>query len=509
MLAKTNACTLLGIEGHAVEVEVDISLGLPEFHIVGLPDTAVREAKDRVRSAIKNSGFKFPTQRITVNLAPADIRKEGSLFDLSIAMGILAASGQLAPHMLNGCFFLGELSLDGSLRSACGILPLASSLNPKKCLRLFVPAANAAEAALTGKNTVFGVKNLFELVSFCRGEIELVALNAEGSNYLNLKKSNYSEDFSDVKGQDFAKRALEIAAAGNHNVLLWGPPGSGKTMLARRLPTILPSLSLEESLEVTKIYSVAGFLPPNLPLITERPFRSPHHSATAAGIIGGGRVPRPGEVSLAHNGVLFLDEFPEYSRQVLETLRQPLEDKVVTITRASTAISYPCNFTLVAAMNPCPCGNYGNPFKRCTCAVSQIKKYNQRVSGPLVDRIDLQIEVPPLEIDEVSKVSGGESSADIRSRVEECRRIQRERYKGTPTAANGDMNTRQLKQFCALSREGENLMRSALKHYGLSMRGRAKILKVARTIADLNGETKICSDHIAEAIQYRCLDRLS
>ncbi|MBI5399601.1 YifB family Mg chelatase-like AAA ATPase [Candidatus Saganbacteria bacterium] len=504
MLVKIASAAVLGLEAYQVEVEVDVRRGLPGQSIVGLPDAAVKESRDRVRAALENSGFSSPSGYFTINLAPADTRKEGPLYDLPIALGMLLVSDQIPGKNVNQPIIVGELSLDGSVKPVNGVLAICFSLkNPRQVL---VPAANADEAALAQHLEIIPVDSLRQAADFLAGQIEIKPHKVDLTAMFQTE-SEYDLDFADVKGQQHVKRALEVAAAGGHNVILIGSPGSGKTMLARRLPTIMPPLSLPEALEVTKLYSVCGLLDSKGCLITNRPFRSPHHTTSDIGIVGGGRIPRPGEVSLAHHGVLFLDEFPEFERDVLEVLRQPLEDGKVTISRAHSTLTYPAQFMLAAAMNPCPCGHYLDPLKHCTCSVQKVKNYWSRLSGPLLDRIDLHIEVPRLKQEELVAQPEGESSKLIRQRIIKARALQLERFTGAATYCNARMTPRQMREFCRLDKEAEELLKAAIMHLQLSGRAYDRILKVSRTIADLADSKIIQAGHIAEAIQYRTLDR--
>jgi magnesium chelatase family protein len=507
MLSKVLSASVVGIDAYKVEVEVDISSrGLPHFSMVGLPDAAVKESRDRVRASLKNIGFNFPLKQITVNLAPADLKKEGSAFDLPMAVGIIASEGLIEQESLNGYVFTGELSLDGRIKPVRGALSMALMVRNAGFRGLILPMENAPEAAVVGGVNVYGIRSLPEVVEFLKSENAFLPFVTDVVETMKTH-SVYEDDFSEVKGQEHAKRAIEVAAAGGHNVLMVGPPGSGKTMLSKRFPTILPNMTFEEALETTKIHSIAGMLKDDQPLLATRPFRSPHHTISDVALIGGGQMPKPGEVSLAHNGVLFLDELPEFKRNVLEVLRQPLENGEVTVSRAVASITYPASFMLVSAMNPCPCGYLSDPRHQCTCTPGQIYRYRRRVSGPLLDRIDIHIEVPAVPYKELSTEYAGETSEVIRQRVVGARNIQLERFKSDRIYWNGQMKTRHIKKYCRLKDDAQDLIETAMQKLALSARAYSRILKLSRTIADLESCEHIHSHHISEAIQYRTLDR--
>lgn len=501
MLAKVLSCAVVGLEGAIVEVEVDISPGLPSFTIVGLPDTAVQEARERVRAAIRNSGCTFPMKRIVVNLAPADLKKAGPAYDLPIAVGILLSSEQVYADVAQ-TILLGELSLDGGLRHTSGILPMVALAHQEGLSNIIVPDTDAKEASLIEGTKIIPITSLSQLVSHFRGEIPPPEYKSdEVQEYTPLPSS--TTDLAYIKGQEHVKRALEVAATGGHNIIMMGPPGSGKTLLARSLPSLLPPMTNEEALEVTKIYSVSGLLPSDTPLIRLRPFRSPHYTISNAGLVGGGHWPKPGEISLSHRGVLFLDELPEFGRSLLEVLRQPLEDKVITISRAQGSATFPANFMLVGAMNPCPCGYYGDPFRQCTCPLSLVSRYQRRISGPFIDRVDIFVEVPHIDYEKLADDRLGEKSDKVQARVKAARSLQRERFDGTKLTCNAEMTPTEVREFCQTEESAQSLLKAAMKQLYLSARAFHRILKLARTIADLENADIIKTHHIAEAIQYR------
>ncbi len=506
MYSKLKSCGLLGIDGFVVEVETDISNGIPVFDIVGLGDAAIREARERVRSAIKNAGFEFPIRRITMNLAPANLRKEGSSFDLAFALGVLAAAGEINVTERADTMFIGELSLDGEVKSVKGVLPMAVCALQNGIVNLVLPLANAQEASVVKGLNIIPVKTLGEAVAFICGKIGIEPFESS-EDILKAGCTAYEVDFADVRGQENVKRALEVAASGGHNCLMLGAPGCGKTMLARRLPTILPSMTFEEALEVTKIHSIAGTLPPGMPLIHIRPFRSPHHTISDTGLVGGGSMPKPGEISLAHYGVLFLDELPEFSKKSLEVLRQPLEDGLITIARVNASLTYPARTTLICAANPCKCGRFLDPTGECTCTPRQIQQYLGKLSGPLLDRMDIHIEVASVKYRDLDGGLPGDTSSTIRTRVENARKVQLDRYRGMRIYSNSQLQPAMLGKFCRLDEKCRDILRNAFDRMGMSARAHSRILKVSRTIADMDGSEDIRPVHLAEAIQYRSLDR--
>lgn len=506
MLSIIKSMSLIGLEGYLVNIEIDVSAGIPCWDIVGLPDASVKEAKERVRTAIKNSGYDMQSRKIVVNLSPADIKKEGSFFDLPIAIGILACSGNINKKSIEDTIFIGELSLDGKINKVNGVLPMCIEAKKLGIKRVILPIENTKEAAVVKEIEVIGAKSLIEVVNFLNYRIHIESTKFDLKKLFHNREAEIL-DFSEVKGQENIKRALEIAAAGGHNCLLIGSPGSGKTMLARRVPSILPDLTFEESLETTKIQSIAGILEKNVALITKRPFRSPHHTVSSISLIGGGRIPKPGEISLAHNGVLFLDELPEFNKNTLEVLRGPLEDKVVTISRINASLTYPCNFMFIASMNPCPCGYLGSREKECSCSEQSISRYIGKISGPLLDRIDIQIEVSQVKYQNLENNTKIETSQEVKKRVNDARKIQQDRYKKEKIYSNSALTPKLIEKYCKLDSKGKQILELAFNRLGLSARAYGRILKVARTIADLANEKNILKTHVAEAVQYRNLDK--
>lgn len=506
MLSRITSCGILGINGYIVDVEADMARGLPSFDIVGLPDAAVKESKERVRSAIKNSGFEMPVKKITLNLAPADVKKEGAAYDLPIAVGILYASGQIDGINTDDYMFVGELSLSGEIRRVNGVLPMVDFARRQGIKNVVVPVANAKEAAVARGVNVYAPETLSQLMLHLNGAQPLIPVTANIDECFQKEVLNLP-DFADVRGQETAKYGLEVAAAGGHNCLMIGPPGSGKTMLAQRLPSILPDLTLNEALEVTKIHSIAGELPPHMSLMTIRPFRHPHHTVSSIRLVGGGTYPKPGEISLAHNGVLFLDEFPEFDKKAIDVMRQPLEDGIVTVSRVASSVSYPCNAMLVASMNPCKCGHYGDPNKPCSCTPLARQKYMSRISGPMMDRIDIHLNVAAVKFEELRASRSGDTSAVIKERVNNARRIQTERYKGDGIYSNSQLTAPMIEEYCKISDDTSLVLKAAFEKLGMSARGYSRILKVARTVADLEGRADIDKTHVLRAISFRSLDR--